>query len=69
MLDIYQSPDVEVSQSTSARVVVVIPCYNTESFISDIVSESRKYADEVVVVDDGSTDSTARKAKDAGASV
>jgi len=69
MLDLSKSPDIEELQVTPDRIVVAIPCYDTASFIADIVSASRKYVDEVVVIDDGSKDSTASKAKDAGASV
>ncbi len=50
-------------------VVVVIPAHNEERFIGSVVLASRHYADVVVVVDDGSTDGTARLAEDAGAVV
>ena len=45
----------------------VIPCLNEESAIGPLVSMLRKQLPVVVVVDDGSTDQTALKAKDAGA--
>jgi glycosyltransferase involved in cell wall biosynthesis len=51
------------------RIVVAIPCYNTASFIADIVSKARQYADEVIVIDDGSDDGTAETARLAGASI
>ena len=51
------------------RIVVAIPCYNTAPFIADIVGKARQYADEVIVVDDGSSDGTAEVAKAAGASI
>ena len=50
-------------------IVVAIPCYNEEKFIGDIVAKSLKYADHVVVIDDGSTDKTAEIAEKAGAMV
>lgn len=49
--------------------IVCIPAYNEENTISDIISRSLKFADKVIVCDDGSTDSTSKKAKDSGATV
>lgn len=57
------------SQQTHLKVVAVIPCYNTEYFISDVVSKAKKYVNEVIVVNDGSRDGTAEAAKAAGALV
>lgn len=50
-------------------VVVVIPAFNEERFIASVVFQARPFADEVVVVDDGSTDRTAELAEAAGATV
>lgn len=50
-------------------VLVVIPCYNEESSIGTVVSQSSAYADNVTVVDDGSRDRTAEIARRAGADV
>ena len=49
--------------------LVCIPAYNEEQFIQDVIKKSIPYADKVVVCDDGSTDNTAKLAKDAGAIV
>ena len=49
--------------------IVCIPAYNEENTISDIITRSLKFADKVIVCDDGSTDSTSKKAKDSGATV
>lgn len=49
--------------------MAVIPCLNEGQFISDIVTRARKYADRVIVIDDGSTDNTAEAAEKAGAKV
>ncbi|MFQ5476972.1 MAG: glycosyltransferase family 2 protein [Nitrosopumilus sp.] len=46
-----------------------IPAYNEENSISDIVSKSLPHVDRVVVCDDGSSDKTAKVARDAGAIV
>jgi len=51
------------------RVAAVIPCFNEERFIGSVVIKTKKYVDEVVVVDDGSTDMTAMIAEQAGAEV
>jgi glycosyltransferase involved in cell wall biosynthesis len=50
------------------QIVICIPAYNEEKTIGDIVRRSRKYATEVVVYDDGSTDNTKQVAEIAGAS-
>lgn len=51
------------------KVITVIPAFNEEKTIYQVVSEVKKYVDEVIVIDDGSTDSTADLAKKAGAIV
>jgi glycosyltransferase involved in cell wall biosynthesis len=49
--------------------VIVIPAYNEERFIGSVVLKARRFADAVVVVDDGSADATADIAREAGALV
>ena len=53
----------------SSTVVVGIPCYNEEVAIGSLVLRAAQYADQVVVLDDGSTDKTAEVARFAGARV
>ena len=48
-------------------VYVVIPAYNTEKTIGNVVKRTKKYVDKVIVVDDGSSDNTYEEAKNAGA--
>jgi glycosyltransferase involved in cell wall biosynthesis len=50
-------------------VVATIPCYNTAEYIAAVVRNAKKYVDEVMVIDDGSTDKTAEIARAAGATV
>ncbi len=50
-------------------IAAVIPAYNEEKTVGKIVSDTRKYAGMVVVVDDASKDKTAEKAEAAGAVV
>jgi len=47
-----------VDPEHSARVLVCVPAYNESKNISNIVNKCKKYADEVIVYDDGSTDDT-----------
>jgi glycosyltransferase involved in cell wall biosynthesis len=49
--------------------MVGIPCYNEEVAIGSLVIRASQYADQVVVLDDGSTDKTAEVARLAGAHV
>jgi glycosyltransferase involved in cell wall biosynthesis len=55
--------------SASSTVMVGIPCYNEEVAIGSLVIRASQYADQVVVLDDGSTDKTAEVARLAGALV
>ncbi|MBC8394624.1 MAG: glycosyltransferase family 2 protein [Deltaproteobacteria bacterium] len=51
------------------KICGVIPAFNSESTIAHVVKETRRHIDHVVVIDDGSTDRTARLAEEAGARV
>ena len=55
----------------SAQLTIVIPCYNEELAITKVIEEYRCEFPEakIVVVDNASTDLTATKAADAGATV
>jgi glycosyltransferase involved in cell wall biosynthesis len=50
-------------------VLIGIPAYDEGKYIAGIVLQAKQYADEVIVVDDGSSDDTARIAELAGATV
>jgi len=50
-------------------IVAVIPALNEDEKIESIVTEVADHTDYVVVVDDGSTDETGQRAREAGAVV
>ena len=49
--------------------LVCVPAFNEEKTIGDVVKKSLKHADKVIVCDDGSTDKTAKVARESGAQV
>ncbi len=57
------------NHGVNTRIIAAIPCFNNEKSIADVVVRTKKYVDEVIVIDDGSTDNTAKLAKNAGAGV
>lgn len=52
-----------------AKIAAVIPAYNEEKHIGDVVRRTRQQLDDILVVDDGSADKTAERAREAGAEV
>ncbi len=65
MMEPERDPLAQIRSQTAA----VIPAYQDEKHIGDIVRRTRERLDHVVVVDDGSTDQTAQRAREAGAEV
>ncbi len=51
------------------KTVAVIPCLNEEKFIGSVVAAAARHVDDVIVIDDGSTDNTSACASSAGATV
>lgn len=51
------------------KKIIVIPAYNEETTVAQVVRDAVRMADRVVVVDDGSRDRTATLAREAGATV
>ena len=51
------------------RILAGIAAYNEARYVGSIVLQARQYVDEVIVIDDGSTDNTAGVAELAGAAV
>lgn len=50
-------------------IAAILPAFNEEVSIGSMVLRARRYADRVIVVDDGSSDRTAEVAEQAGAEV
>src|SRR3989338_3448788 len=51
------------------KVIAVIPAYNEETRIVQVISAAKQYVFAVLVVDDGSDDNTPERARSAGAKV
>lgn len=51
------------------RVAVLIPAYEEQESVAEVVEEARRYLPDVIVVDDASGDETALRAERAGATV
>ena len=61
--------DRKSAKPEKSLIIVGMPAYNEEKYIGSVVLKARQFADEVVVVDDGSFDRTAEVARLAGATV
>lgn len=58
-----------VDEKATSTVLVGVPAYNEAQSIASVVANAKTYADEVLVVDDGSDDETKERALEAGAKV
>lgn len=64
-----QAIEVTARAGTKPFIVVGIPAFNEEYTIAHVILEAQKFADKVIVCDDGSTDYTPRIAESLGADV
>jgi len=51
------------------RTLAIIPCCNEEATIGSIILKTKRFVNQVLVIDDGSIDETKNIAKEAGAIV
>ncbi len=60
-----------VKNSLSKKTLIIVPAYNEAGSIADVVENIRKHVTnaDILVVNDGSRDRTARKARESGAMV
>ncbi len=59
----------EQPQRNHPKTIAAIPGFNVGGFIGEVVASAAEHVDQVIVIDDGSSDDTARKASAAGAEV
>jgi glycosyltransferase involved in cell wall biosynthesis len=55
--------------TNGCKTLVCIPAFNEQQSIAQVVTIAKKFADHVIVIDDGSTDKTAEEAQKAGGKV
>ena len=60
---------IKMTQTPTVSVTAVIPAFNEEKTIAEVVEGARKHVTEVLVIDDGSVDRTVDFAMKAGARV
>ena len=61
------SEPTQPAEPSKLKTVVTIPCFNEELFIGNVVQQAKQYADQVIVIDDGSHDNTSQIAIASGA--
>lgn len=59
------------NQDKTEKITIIIPAFNEESTVGEVVKTAKKlsYVNEIIVVNDGSSDNTEEEAKNAGAIV
>lgn len=58
-----------MNSKVDSKILVCIPAFNEAKAVSQIIMKAKKYAEGIIVYDDGSTDDTYEVAKSAGATV
>lgn len=61
--------EMTVEAISGVRITAVIPAYNEEKTVGEVVLGARKHVSEVLVIDDGSEDATSIRAIESGAKV
>jgi glycosyltransferase involved in cell wall biosynthesis len=65
----WQATSLDMTENIRSLTAAVIPAYQDENHIGDIARRTRERLNHVLVVDDGSTDQTEQRAREAGAEV
>ena len=68
-LDFGRMSSLDMTDNIRSQTAAVIPAYQDEKHIGDIARRNRERLEHVLVVDDGSTDQTEQRAREAGAEV
>src|SRR3972149_3408954 len=58
-----------MNESERPKIIAGMPAYNEGKYIGSLVVQAKQYVDEVIVIDDGSTDRTSKVAELVGATV
>jgi glycosyltransferase involved in cell wall biosynthesis len=58
-----------MQKTAQKRSLAVIPCCNEEATVANVILKTKRFVNQVLVVDDGSSDETKKIAKEAGATV
>lgn len=66
---IHVSEQPQAASQQNGPILALIPAFDEDRFIGSVVLKTRRYVDQVVVIDDGSKDDTAAIAEAAGATV
>src|ERR1700752_4416519 len=54
----FKKPGFRSTGGNAMKVLIAIPVYNEEKYLTQVLSEVRRYGDDILVVNDGSTDRT-----------
>lgn len=54
---------------TDKKIIAIIPAYNEQETIEDVIYNTKRFVNKIIVVNDGSTDYTKQIAENAGAEV
>jgi glycosyltransferase involved in cell wall biosynthesis len=70
--NIENTPDILINvmnQNSHSKITAIIPAYNEATRISQVITDVSSFVDQILVIDDASTDETAHIAKMHGATV